>query len=236
MKGMTMRLLIVSATCAALSAGAAFAVSCEGGVCRSSWERLRDNDIDNMRLAMANGEGQPRYNGGGRPALREGRSEAFFIRGGYSFAASGQGLANGAGANSYSVGYQTKIRDGLPLKFEAELVYQKDKDPVIIGLGQEEATRRAITALASLRYDAPRFGPVQPYFSGGFGPVHVKTQIDDGVTPISDSKIELGYGARLGVMFPLSDRFSVDAGYRLLGATNDDIKTHTAEIGLAWRF
>jgi opacity protein-like surface antigen len=231
-----MKLLVSATVLAVLSAGAAFAVSCEEGACRASWERLRDKDIDNMRLAMADEPASSRYESDGRPALREGRSQSFFVRGGYSFAASGPGLADGAGANSYAVGYQTKIRDGLPLKFEAEVVYQKDKDPVIIGVGQEEATRRAITGLASLRYDAPRFGPVQPYFSGGFGPVHVKTQIDDGVTPISDSKIELGYGARLGVMFPLTDRFSVDAGYRLLGATNDDIKTHTAEIGLSWRF
>ena len=104
------------------------------------------------------------------------------------------------------------------------------------GVGLEKATRRAISGLASLRYDGPQFGPVHPYFSGGLGPVHVETQIDDGFTPLSDSNIELAYGARVGVAVPLTSNLSVEAGYRLLGATNDGIKTHTAEIGLAYRF
>lgn len=226
-----MRLIVSSVFAGALFATAANGVACEGSHCR--FAMLRDSDMESMRLAQATPSGGGDYR---RPSLREGRNEALFVRGGYSFAASGQGLANGAGAPLYAVGYRTPIREGLPLSFEAEVVFQRDKDPVIIGLGQEEATRRAISGLASLRYDAPKFGPVTPYFSGGFGPVHVKTEIDDGVTPISDSKIELGYGARVGVAMPLTRSASVEAGYRLLGATNDGIKTHSAEIGLSVRF
>jgi opacity protein-like surface antigen len=77
---------------------------------------------------------------------------------------------------------------------------------------------------------------VTPYFSGSVGPAHVRTEIDDGFTPLSDSNIELGYGARVGVALPIRDRWAVEAGYRLLGATNDDIKTHSAEVGLSYRF
>lgn len=226
-----MKLIVGTVAAGTLFASAAYGVGCGDGSCK--FAMLRDNDMDEMRLAQATSPDAGSYR---RPALREGRNEALFVRGGYSFAASGQGLADGAGAPLYAVGYRTPIREGLPLSFEAEVVFQRDKDPVIIGVGQEEATRRAISGLASLRYDGPKFGPVTPYFSGGFGPVHVKTEIDDGFTPIADSKIELGYGARVGVAMPLTRSASVEAGYRLLGATNDGIKTHSAEIGFSYRF
>lgn len=226
-----MKLIAGTIIAGALFASAAYGVGCSDGSCKLAM--LRDSDAETMRFAQATSG-----DGGGyrRPELRDERHEALFFRGGYSFAASGQGLADGAGAPLYAVGYRTRIREGLPLSFEAEVVFQRDKDPVIIGVGQEEATRRAISGLASLRYDAPKFGPVTPYFSGGFGPVHVKTEIDNGFTPIADSKIELGYGARVGVAMPLTRRASVEAGYRLLGATNDAIKTHSAEIGLSFSF
>jgi opacity protein-like surface antigen len=66
--------------------------------------------------------------------------------------------------------------------------------------------------------------------------VHVKTEIDNGITPLASSNIELAYGARAGVAFPIRRNWSLEAGYRLLGATNDDIKTHSGEIGLTYRF
>lgn len=197
---------------------------------------LRDNDIDRMKIAQAD-EQKPQFRSAQRRRdnLREG-GQTFFVRGGYSFAASGQGLADGAGAALYSAGYRARISERLPISFEGEVVFQRDKDPVLIGLGQEEATRRAITGLIGLRYDLPKFGPVRPYVSGGVGPVHVKTEIDNGVTPLGDSNIELGYGARVGVALPITERWAFEAGYRLLGATNDDIKTHSAEAGLSWSF
>ncbi|MGD9800104.1 MAG: outer membrane beta-barrel protein [Parvularculaceae bacterium] len=196
---------------------------------------LRDNDIDTMRVAQASTQSQYKYADQRRPALRE-ASQTLFIRGGYSFAASGQGLADGAGAPLYSAGYRARISERLPISFEGEVVFQRDTDPVLIGIGQEDATRRAVSGLIGLRYDGPKFGPVRPFFSGAVGPVHVKTQIDNGVTPLAASNIELGYGARAGLSLPVNDRWAIEAGYRLLGATNDDIKTHSAELGVSWRF
>jgi len=204
--------------------------------CGLSLALLRDRDLKEMKVAAPNRKPEreaPRY---GKPALRDDFSKSFFVRGGYTLAASGQGLADGKGANLYAGGYRSRISQSWPLSLEAEVLFQRDKDTVIIGVGQEEATRRAITGLVSLRWDGPKFGSFTPYFSGGVGPAQVKSQIDDGFTPLSDSNIELGYGARLGVSYPLTRKVAVEAGYRLLGATNDDIKTHTAEIGLNYRF
>lgn len=224
--------IIVGSLLAAVAASAAFAV--EGDQLR--YAILRDSDIETMRIAQAEKKSVYKSNDQRRPGLRDGASQALFVRGGYSFASSGAGLANGAGAPLYSAGYRARIGNRLPISFEGEVVFQRDRDPVIIGIGQEEATRRAISGMLSLRYDGPKFGPVRPYVSGGVGPVHVKTQIDNGVTPLASSNIELGYGARVGVALPVSDRWSVEAGYRLLGATNDDIKTHSGEIGISYSF
>ena len=224
--------IIIGSLLAAVAAGAAFAV--EGDHLR--YAMLRDSDIETMRMAQAGQKSVYKSNDQRRPNLRDGASQALFVRGGYSFASSGAGLADGSGAPLYSAGYRARIGDRLPISFEGEVVFQRDRDPVIIGIGQEEATRRAISGMLSLRYDGPKLGPVRPYFSGGVGPAHVKTQIDNGVTPLASSNIELGYGARVGVALPVNDRWSVEAGYRLLGATNDDIKTHSGEIGISYSF
>lgn len=224
--------IIIGSLLAAIAASAAFAV--EGDQLR--YAMLRDSDIETMRIAQAEKKSVYKSNDQRRPGLRDGASQALFVRGGYSFASSGAGLANGAGAPLYSAGYRARIGNRLPISFEGEVVFQRDRDPVIIGIGQEEATRRAISGMLSLRYDGPKFGPVRPYVSGGVGPVHVKTQIDNGVTPLASSNIELGYGARVGVALPVFERWSVEAGYRLLGATNDDIKTHSGEIGISYSF
>lgn len=233
-------ILIAAAMAGASILGASGAVAvdkCKGSGCGLSLALLRDRDAKEMKVAAPSRKPQQqaeqRYGG---PALREGPTKAFFVRGGYTLAASGGGLADGKGANLYSGGYRSRISRSWPLSLEAEVIFQRDKDDVIIGVGQEEATRRAITGLVSLRYDGFRFGKFTPYFSGGVGPAQVKSQIDDGFTPISDSNIELGYQARVGLSYPLTRKFGVEAGYRLLGATNDDIKTHSAEIGLNYRF
>ncbi len=221
-----------------VGAGGAYGVEkCNASAgCGLSLALLRDRDAKEMKVAAPGqkpGRQEPRY---ARPALRDNFTKSFFVRGGYTLAASGQGLADGKGAILYSGGYRSRISQKWPLSLEAEVAFQRDKDIVIIGVGQEEATRRAITGLVSLRWDGPKFGNFTPYFSGGVGPAQVKTQIDDGFTPLSDSNIELGYGARVGLSYPLTRKFAVEAGYRLLGATNDDIKTHSAEIGLNYRF
>lgn len=235
-----LRMIVAAATGAfVIGVGGAYGVEkCRDGAnCGLSLALLRDRDAKDMKVAGPNQKPQrdePRY---GRPALREEPTKAFFVRGGYTLFASGDGLADGKGALLYSAGYRSKISRDSPLSLEAEAVFQRDKDDVIIGVGQEEATRRAISGLVSLRYDGLQFANFTPYFSGGVGPVHVKTQIDDGFTPLTTgSRIELAYQARVGLAYPLTKKFNIEAGYRLLGATNDDIKTHSAEIGLNYRF
>lgn len=229
-------LIAIAATASLISAGGAFAIdNCQKN-CGLSLALLRDRDQNEMRLASASQKQEREPTRYGRPALRDEPTKAFFVRGGYTPFASGNGLADGKGALLFSGGYRSRISQQWPLSLEAEVAFQRDRDTVVIGLGQEEATRRAISGLVSLRYDGFKFGKFTPYFSGGMGPAQVKSRLDDGVTPIESSNIELAYQARVGLSYPLTKKFAVEAGYRLLGATNDDIKTHTAEIGLNYRF
>ncbi len=207
-----------------------------GAECTFTLAMLRDRDLKDMKVAGPNQKPRQEQRRYGKPPLRDQPTKAFFVRGGYTLAASGQGLADGKGAPLYGAGYRNRISQSWPLSLEAEVVFQRDKDVVVIGVGQEEATRRAISGLVSLRWDGPKFGRFKPYFSGGVGPSQVKVEIDDGFTPLSDSNIELAYGARVGISYPVTRKVAVEAGYRLLGATNDDIKTHSAEVGLNYRF
>lgn len=228
-----MRIFCATAA-AAVCATAAYAVdTCGAGGCRMPM--LRDPDIREMRVAQGQGApaAEPRPN---RSRYRESR-QAVFVRGGYAFASGGSGLADGAGAPAYAAGYRVKLKEGSAFSFEGEMIYQKDSDPVTIGVGIEQATVRSITGLSSVRWDGPKLGAFTPFVSGGFGPAHVKSKLDNGVTPLTDSSVELGYGGRIGVAAPLFRNVSVEAGYRYLGATNDDaVKTHSAEIGLAYHF
>lgn len=236
-RGITGASLIAAAAAASLAgAGGAVAVDRCDKNCGLSIALLRDRDQKEMKLAGPSRKTEREEIRNGGPALREEPSKAFFVRGGYTPFSSGAGLVDGKGALLFSGGYRSRISQTLPLSLEAEVAFQRDRDIVTIGLGQEEATRRAISGLVSLRYDGFKFGNFTPYFSGGMGPAQVKSRLDDGVTPIESSNIELAYQARVGVSYPLTKKFAVEAGYRLLGATNDDIKTHTAEIGLNYRF
>jgi opacity protein-like surface antigen len=195
---------------------------------------LRDPEIGQARTGVAASPGRQVTERRGR--YQESR-QAAFVRGGYSFAAGGSGLANGAGAPLFAAGWSHRLGERSDFSFEGEFIYQKDQDPVTIGVGVETATVRSITGLASLRWDGPKWGPVRPYVSGGFGPAHVKTRLDNGVAPLTASDIELGYGARVGVSAPLSRRFALEAGYRFLGASNAAaVNTHSVEAGLVYRF
>lgn len=224
--------------CSSLGLVAAVTAAYAGG--NLNVAMLRDPSFSQMRFAAAGASviaPAAAAAAQARPSLREQPSQAFFLRGGQTFASGGgAALADGEGAKLFAAGYRARIGRSSPVSFEGEVVWQRDKDLVTIGVGQEQATRRAISGLMSLRYDGPKFGPVRPYVSGGVGPVHVKTEIDNGVTPLASSNIELAYGARAGVSVPIRRNLSMEAGYRLLGATNDDIKTHSGEIGLTYRF
>lgn len=228
-----MKVIMVAAAASAALGASAFAVDkCSSG-CRLAM--LRDPEVSQMRLARNDERAAPRESVR-KSRYRESR-QAAFIRGGYVFASGGTGLADGAGAATYGAGYRRYFSENSPFSIEAEAVYQKDMDPVTIGVGVETASLRYISGLASLRWEAPKFGAFTPFISGGFGPTQVKTRLDDGLTPLEDADIGLGYVGRVGVSAPLFKRVSVEAGYRFLGATNDSgVNTHAAEFGLVYRF
>lgn len=229
-----MKALMFAVAASAICATAAFAVDqCSDG-CRLAL--LRDPAAADLRVARSDAARAPSESER-RPRYRESR-QAVFLRAGYVFAAGGPGLADGAGAASWGAGYRRRFGPNSPFSVEAEAIYMKDSDPVTIGVGVETASLRFVSGLASLRWDGPEFaGRLRPYLSGGFGPTQVKTRLDDGVTPLEDADIGLGYVARAGVSAPLFRRASVEAGYRYLGATNDAaVGTHAAELGLVYRF
>lgn len=230
-----MKAFLVAAAAIAVCGSAAYAVdNCSHG-CRLAL--LRDPDFAQIRLARNDEPAPSARPQQSRSRYRESR-QAVFVRGGYVFAAGGTGLADGAGTATYGGGYRRYFSETSPFSVEAEFVYQKDTDPVTIGVGIETATLRYVGGLASLRWDGPRFaGPFRPYVSGGFGPMQVKSKLDDGVTPLENADIGLGYVGRVGVSAPLGKAISVELGYRFLGGSNDEaVNTHAAEAGLVYRF
>jgi opacity protein-like surface antigen len=159
-----------------------------------------------------------------------------FVRGGYAFSAHGGGASGSVDAITLAAGFAPipKWRWGKStLGFETEAVYYRDGEEIDLGaLGVIDTTLWGLTGLLSLRYEYD-MGAIRPFMSAGVGPAYWRASIDDGVTKVSDGDFKLGYSGRAGFEAVLSDRVSLEAAYRYLGATVDGtVGFHSAELGL----
>lgn len=159
-----------------------------------------------------------------------------FVRGGYGFAAHGGGASGSIDAITFAAGYAPVPKwrfGGSTLGFESEIVYFRDSEDIDLGAGGVlDTTLWSLTGLLSLRYEYD-MGAIRPFMSAGVGPAYWRASVDDGITEISDGEFKLGYSGRAGIEAALSDRVSLEAAYRYLGATiNGTAGFHSAELGL----
>ncbi len=154
-----------------------------------------------------------------------------FVRGGYAFSAHGGGASGSIDAITFAAGYAPIPKwnfGNSTLGFETELAYFRDGEAI----GPIDTTLWGLTGLLSLRYEYD-MGAIRPFLSAGVGPAYWRASVDDGVTEISDGDFKLGYSGRAGFEAVLTERLSLEAAYRYLGATVDGtVGFHSAELGL----
>ena len=202
--------------------------------------RARLRAEQRYREQLADGEIEP----GEAPRQKQFRSvygafgQAAFLRGGYAFAAHGNGSSGSVDGIIGSVGYRRALQprtNGLSL--EGEVVYLRDgEDGMLFGVPLETTTI-GVTGIFALRWDANPTGVITPYVSAGVGPAYYDVEIESGDVSVSDGAVFFGYSGRAGLEAQLSDRISLEAGYRYLGATRDgNVGIHSGEMGLNYNF
>lgn len=162
--------------------------------------------------------------------------QSLFVRGGYIFAAHGGGVSDQASAPMAAVGYRSPMSKSGPHQwnFETEIVYVRDSEDILSSI---TVSGWALTGLLSLRWEYDTGSPINPYVSAGVGPTYAQLKTSNGMTQISDGEWAFGYSGRAGIEAYLSNGFSMEAGYRYLGATSDGTGgLHTGEVGLNYNF
>lgn len=79
--------------------------------------------------------------------------------------------------------------------------------------------------LANAKMEIPINQPFTPYVSAGIGPALLSLDTDSSTSSatIDDSDFVFAYQFGVGALYPLSDRTSMDVGYRYFGTTDADI-------------
>ena len=108
--------------CSSLGLVAAVTAAYAGG--NLNVAMLRDPSFSQMRFAAAGASviaPAAAAAAQARPSLREQPSQAFFLRGGQTFASGGgAALADGEGAKLFAAGYRARIGRSSPVSFEGE--------------------------------------------------------------------------------------------------------------------
>lgn len=153
-----------------------------------------------------------------------------FLRGGYGFADHGAPMEGAIIAAGYG---RTIGGADSHLSVEAEALVSRSEETV----GAVATEIETAGLFASLRYDAAPSAMVNPFASVGAGAVYQNIEVDDGVVAVSDSGVNFGYTARVGVESNLSGPVSVEAAYRYLGVIDGGAAgVHAAEIGVNYAF
>lgn len=167
--------------------------------------------------------------------------DGFFVRGGYGFHAHAAGISGSLSAPMGAAGYRHTISlyGRSRILFEMEGVYVRDSESITDGVNVAKATVWGVSGLAGFRWQYDTRVGVSPFVSASVGPnySHARLEFGPGSNPsfysIADGGWAFGYSGRAGIEASLSDRVSIEAAYRYLGATKDVTDgVHAAEIGL----
>ncbi|MCM5556853.1 outer membrane protein [Pleomorphomonas sp. JP5] len=174
------------------------------------------------------------------------------------------------GALDIGVGAGYKFNDYLradvvfdyetPAKFKGS-IWCQDAGTCSTGayIGSERVKIEAYSALANVYADLGNFHGVIPYIGGGIGASYLRTSDVqsaakglDGKSPKGDGKWNVAWALMAGVEYPISDRLSLDLGYRYLNLGDaqtasvtdaqgvssrmkyDDITAHEVRVGLRY--
>ena len=137
---------------------------------------------------------------------------------------------------------------------ELELAYKStDSDGLTLGSAKSDASGglSSTSLLLNFWYDFPTMGNIRPYAGAGLGIATVDNDVSGGGTRFDSSDEGITYQIGAGLQFPVSDRGTIDFGYRYQtvrklafesksspNTVYDDIDfiTHSLQIGYRMNF
>ena len=163
------------------------------------------------------------------------------------------------GAGDFDGGWAASVASGRAFasgpRVEGELAYRDADVESSVGVAPG-AEASAISLLANAFYDFNRSGQFQPYIGAGIGVVQIDGRSFNNATLVTDlvgfddTDTNVAYQVLAGVGVGLSERVTLDVGYRYfaapdlefsgrgpLGVSRDfeaDYEHHSATIGLRW--
>ena len=86
-----------------------------------------------------------------------------------------------------------------------------------------------VSFLANGYYDFKNSSPFTPFVSAGIGFANVNVDVED--IDVSDDDTVFAYQVGVGIAYAISEKVSIDAKYRYLGATDAEIAGADCEFG-----
>lgn len=130
-----------------------------------------------------------------------------------------------AGAMGIDVGYGFSVEAELGVQQAQvdDLEYTTSNTPgLTLTASNVDGEMSALTMMANGRFALFQAGGgFEPYLTGGVGLAHVAIELGG----IDDSGFTLAYQASAGVLWPMTERTSLDLGYRYFDTTDVDMET-----------
>lgn len=114
-----------------------------------------------------------------------------------------------------------KFRNGLNIEILGSFQIAQDDERVSDGYIS------VASLLANAKMEFPINQPFTPYASAGIGPALLALDLESSTSSstVDDSAFVFAYQLGFGALYPLSDRTSMDFGYRYFGTTDADISS-----------
>lgn len=112
-----------------------------------------------------------------------------------------------------------KFKNGLGLEMLGSFQIAQDDERV------SDGHISVASLLANAKMEFPINQPFTPYVSAGIGPALLSLDLENSntSTTVDDSDFVFAYQFGIGALYPLSNRTSVDVGYRYFGTTDADL-------------
>jgi len=161
------------------------------------------------------------------------------LRGGYVFASNREGVDGSPSAGIFGAAYIKPIKryGNHVLSLETEIVYSRDADSVTI-LGADVTSKIwSVTGLLEGRYEYVTGWGFNPFATFGIGPAYARSALTTAGAENREGALVLAYSGRAGLQANISEKISIEGGYRFLGSTfGDSSIIQSLEVGVNLQF
>ena len=142
---------------------------------------------------------------------------------------------------SVTAAFGVNLGNGLSVELESgyfEADVEGFEDETEFALGSLVGDITMVPILANVKYTAPVTSLFNFYVGAGIGTLYSESSVDIGPFSAGSKDWDFGFQGFAGISIPMSEILTFDAGYRFLanGFSNGDIRSHSVEAGITFRF